>query len=100
MRGPAGVSDAGAAFDTLRCGVGFELRDACGAAGAQQLAVFVDGDAAGVVPPIFKAFEAFNEDRNDVAGADGADDATHDDCLETLKRMDGRQQGLAFGCIF
>ena len=55
-----------------------KLGHALGAAGAAQLTVVVHGNAAGIVAPVFKATQAFNEDGGNVARRDGSDDATHD----------------------
>jgi hypothetical protein len=35
------------------------------------------GDAAGVIAAVLQAAQTLDQDRNDVAGADGADDSTH-----------------------
>jgi hypothetical protein len=71
------VGDAGAALD-VSCSTCAQLGHARGAAGAAQFAVLVHGHAAGVIAAVFQALQAFDQDGNDVAGADGADDATHE----------------------
>jgi hypothetical protein len=50
----------------------------------------VHGHAAGVITPVFKALQALHQHRNDVAGRNGADDATHRDAPETGKWLDVR----------
>jgi hypothetical protein len=77
VRGPAGVGDAGARQDAVLRDLGFELGHPAGAAGAAQFTALVHRHAAAVVAAVFQPLQALDEDRDDVAGADGADDATH-----------------------
>jgi hypothetical protein len=42
------------------------------------------GHAAGVIAPVFEPLKALNEDGNDVAGRNGADDATHGDAPDEV----------------
>jgi hypothetical protein len=42
--------------------------------------------AAGVIAPVLQALQALDQDRNDVAGTDGADDATHDESPQRLEQ--------------
>jgi hypothetical protein len=74
---PAGVGDAGEAADLVLRNLFGQFGHALRAARAAQMAVGVDGDAAGVVAAVLKALEAFNEDRGDVALGDGANNAAH-----------------------
>jgi hypothetical protein len=55
----------------------------------------VHGHATRVIAPVFEPLQALNEDGNDVAGRNGADDATHKtnsksgewrDVMETSKK--------------
>jgi hypothetical protein len=50
------------------------------------------GHATRVIAPVFKPLQALHEDGNDVAGRNGADDATHGDAPE---RMNGGMLGIA-----
>ena len=77
VRGPARVGDAGAALHVVGVDAGGQLGHARGAARAAQPAVLVDRDAARVVAAVFEPPQALDQDRNDVAGADRADDAAH-----------------------
>jgi hypothetical protein len=57
-------------------------RSAAGALQAARAAAQagrVHGHAAGVIAPVFEPLQALNEDGNDVAGRNGADDATPDE---------------------
>ena len=83
VRRPAGVSDTGRASDLVGRHVGFELGHTGGAACPAQLAVLVHRDAARVVAAVLEALQSLDEDRHDIAGADGADDATHGVSPET-----------------
>jgi hypothetical protein len=58
-------------------GLGLQLGDAGGAAGAAQAAVLVHGHAAAVIAAVFEALQAFDEDGDDIALTDRADDAAH-----------------------
>ena len=78
VRRPACVRDAGAGSDAVGLHVGFQLGHARRAAGTPQFAALVHRHATTVVAAVLQAFQAFDEDGNDVARADGADDATHD----------------------
>ena len=81
--GPPCVGNAGAAFDMVGLDLVDQLRHAGRAAGALQATLLgaqtgrVDRYAAGVVTSVFQALQALHEDGNDVAGRNGADDATH-----------------------
>ena len=79
VRGPARVGDAGARLEAFGGDVGRQLGDARRAARAAQAAALVDGDAARVVAAVFEATQALDQDRDDVACADGRDDSTHGD---------------------
>jgi hypothetical protein len=74
---PAGVGDAGATFDLVFGHQRIELGHARSAARPAQFAVLVHGHAAGVVAAVLEPAQALDQDGNDVARADGADDATH-----------------------
>jgi hypothetical protein len=78
VRRPARVRDAGAAFEMVGGDVGGELGDARRAAGAAQLAVLMERDAARVVAPVFEPAQALDQHRDDVSRADGGDDSAHD----------------------
>ena len=82
MGGPTGVGDAGAALHFVGRDAGFELRDTRRAARPTQLATLVNRHAARIVATVFEALQAFDQNRNDVAGADCADDAAHGETLE------------------
>jgi hypothetical protein len=75
------MRDAGAAFEATLRHLRVELGDARRAPRAAQFAVLVDGHAARVVAAVLEPLESLDEDRNDVAGADCADDATHAELL-------------------
>jgi hypothetical protein len=75
VRRPARVGDAGAAVQPVRLDVGSELGDPGGAARPAQPAGLVQGDAARVVTAVLEAAQALDQDRDDVARADGADDS-------------------------
>jgi hypothetical protein len=87
VRGPAGVRNACAAFDVVSMNLVHQLRHARRAARPLQAALHrpwlateagrVHGHAAGVVAAIFQPLQALHEDGNNIAGRDGADDATH-----------------------
>lgn len=77
VRGPAGVGDAGETLHVRFVDLLFQVGHARGAARALQLAIDVQGDAAGVVAAVFQALEAFDQDRGDVALRYRADDAAH-----------------------
>lgn len=79
VSGPACVSNTQSAVDTILLCLGGQFSHALGAAGATQLVVLQDGNAARVITTVFKALEALNQNRNDVARTNGADDATHSD---------------------
>ena len=81
VRRPAGVGDAGAALQMVGLDVGRQLGHPRGAARPAQLAVLVQGDAAGVVAAVLEAAQAFDQDRDDVARADGSDDSAHGEAL-------------------
>ena len=78
MRRPARVSDAGAALHLVMGDAGLELGHARGTPRAPQFAALMDRDTAGVVAAVLEPLQPFDENRNDVPRADGADDATHD----------------------
>jgi hypothetical protein len=77
------VGDASAACDVVGGDLVHEFCHTRGAAGALEAARAtvqagrVHGHAARVIAPVFKALQALHEDGNDVAGRNGADDATH-----------------------
>jgi len=71
------VGDAGAGADAVFVHLRLQLGHARGAARPPQGAVLVHGHATGVITAVFQALEAFDEDGDDVAGADRADDAAH-----------------------
>ena len=77
VRGPARVRDAGAGLDVLGRDLGLEFGHPRRAACAPQLAALVHCHTARVVAAVLEPLQAFDEDRNDVARADRADDATH-----------------------
>ena len=83
VRRPAGVGDAGAALRAVGVDVGGQLGHARRAARPAQLAVLVHGDAAGVVAAVFEAAQALDQDRDDVARADGSDDSAHGESLKS-----------------
>jgi hypothetical protein len=64
-----------------------QLGHTCCAAGTLQAASATQtgrmhGHATGVITPVFQPLQALHEDGNDVAGRNGADDATHEDAPE------------------
>jgi hypothetical protein len=77
VRRPAGVRDAGPGVDLLLHHQRVELRHARGAARALELTVLMHGHPAGVVAAVLEALQPFDEDRDDVLGADGTDDSAH-----------------------
>jgi hypothetical protein len=82
VRGPTRVGNAGAAFDVVGRDLVHQLGHTRGAAGALQATLAtqtgrVHGHAARVIAPVFQPLQALHEDGNDVAGRNGADDATH-----------------------
>lgn len=95
VRGPARVGDAGAALHAIGRHLGVQLGHPAGAAGAAQPAVLVHRDAAAVVAAVLQPLQALDEDRDDVAGADRADDAAHGDALVvgTMDRILVRSPG-------
>jgi hypothetical protein len=80
MGGPAGVGDAGEALQLVLRDLFGQFGHALRAARAAQVAVGVDGDAAGIVAAVFQALQAFDQDRGDVALGDGANNAAHREC--------------------
>ena len=74
VRGPAGVGDAGAAFDVVGLHLVHQLRHTRSAARALQApraavqAGRVHGHTARVITPVFEPLQALHEDGNDVAG--------------------------------
>ena len=78
------VGDAGAAFDVVGGDLVHEFGHTRGAAGALQAtratvqAGCVHSHAAGVITPVFEPLQALHKNGNDVAGRNGADDATHE----------------------
>ena len=87
VRGPARVRNANTAFDVVGLDLVHQLRHAGRAARALKstmnsalLTAQTGGmhrHAAGVVATVFQPLQALHEDGNDVAGRNGADDATH-----------------------
>ena len=76
---PAGVGDADTSFDGLAMQLGGEFAHLAGplAQGHVRLAGRHDGDARGVVAPVFEALQPLEQDGRYVAVGDGADDAAH-----------------------
>jgi hypothetical protein len=62
----------------------FEVGHARGAARARQAAVDVQGDAAGIIATVFEAFQAFDQDRGDIALGYCSDDAAHETSYKNL----------------
>ena len=62
VRGPAGVGDAGEALQAGLVDLLFQVGHARGAARALQLAIHVQGYAAGVVAAVFQALQALEQD--------------------------------------
>ena len=79
VRGPAGVGDAGEAGQRALADLRVELGHAGDAARAFRPERVINCHAAGVVSPIFEPLQPFDEDRDDVPRADGADDSAHPD---------------------
>ena len=85
VRGPAGVRDAGAAFDLVGADLVHQFGHTRRAAGALQTAGVaaqaggMHGHAAGVITPVFEPLQTLHQHGNDVAMGNGADDATHGD---------------------
>ena len=50
---------------------------ALGAADGELVVVATDGQAGGIVPAVFQALEAFEDDGDGFMGADVADDSAH-----------------------
>ena len=80
---------AGGSYASLCPEEYLELADAVGASRALEPAVLPDGHAARVVTPVFEALEPLDQDRDDVPGADGADDSTHALVLGLVARWGG-----------
>ena len=74
--GPAGVGNAGAAFQMGGGNLLHQLGDPRGAARTLQ-AVGVDRNAARVVAPVLQPGQALHQNGHDVLIGYGADDATH-----------------------
>ncbi|MDT4858211.1 hypothetical protein FQZ97_926680 [compost metagenome] len=74
--GPAGVGDAGEAFDLVVAHLGQQFGHARGGARTAQ-AARMHRDAAGVIAAVFEPLKALDQDRNDVAMGGCADDAAH-----------------------
>ena len=71
------VDYAGKALQLGFLDLGFEVGHARGAARTLQTAVDVQGNAAGIVATVFKALQAFDQDRGNVALGYSSDDAAH-----------------------
>jgi hypothetical protein len=83
VRGPAGVRDteravAGRALERILERLNLANRPQAG----QVMGIIDDGDARGVVPPIFEPAQSFHQDGNDIALGDCSDNSTH--ALQTL----------------
>ncbi|MCY1361205.1 hypothetical protein D9M69_478640 [compost metagenome] len=78
--GPAGVGDAGEAADLVLGNLFGQFGHSLRAARTAQMAVGIDGDAAGIIAAVFQALEAFNKNGGDVALGDGANNAAHRKC--------------------
>ncbi len=74
MGRPAGVGDA--VVSHLPGRLSGQFRHAADAAQPGKPRI-QHSDPGGVVPAVLKFLQALNEDRDDVAGGDGRDDATH-----------------------
>jgi hypothetical protein len=58
------------------------------------------GHAAGVITPVFEPLQALHQHGNDVAGRDGADDATHGEGSLNEEWKDRRPTIKKFQIIF
>lgn len=73
--GPAGVGNAGPGVMVLA--LSGQIGHPPHGAQALQALGLVDGEAVGVVPPVFEFVQAFDQDRNDVVLSNGRDDSAH-----------------------
>src|ERR1700719_990240 len=79
MRGPARVSEAIDPIDGIVADGLFEIRQFAGGATNLHMPVLAnDGDACGIVPAIFQASKAVQNEGYDFLRADISDNATHD----------------------
>jgi hypothetical protein len=85
MRCPTGMSYAGVSLQAQR--LNFKFGNPRDAANAAQLAIEINGDAAGIVAAVFKATQAFDQEWNDVASRNGTDDSAHDEYPENRMRQ-------------
>ena len=76
MGGPTGVGNTDQAFEMGGLHLLHQLGHARRAAGPLEPAC-VNRHAAGVIPPVLQPLQALHQDGDDVAGRNGADDATH-----------------------
>ena len=77
MGGPAGVADADRRLDGIGRQHRFQRPYLALGPAPDQMAEGQGGDAGGVVPAIFKAFQAFNQPLRHLGPSDDADDSTH-----------------------
>src|SRR5213079_1361004 len=76
--GPAGVADAVDAVDGVELDGLLEVPQlALGAADLELVITAVDGETGRVVPAIFEALQAFQDDRNGALSSDIAHDSAH-----------------------
>ena len=76
VRGPAGVGNAGGAFELFGADLRLQFGHARGAARPLQSAG-MNGDAARVIAPVFQPLQALNQDGNDVLGRNRCNNAAH-----------------------
>jgi hypothetical protein len=63
----------------------------------RKRAALVDGHAARVVAPVFETAQPLDQDRDDVAGADRADDSTHGKLLGRCRHF--RKSWMKYGFV-
>ena len=75
--GPAGVADAGVAFERFGQQPLFEVLELALGAAARQVIAFQSSDACGIVTAIFQAFERIHQQLRHRAASENADNAAH-----------------------
>src|ERR1039458_4414403 len=78
VRGPARMSYAESAFERVLADHFFQVAQlTLGAANGELVVVAIDGQAGGIVPAVFQALEAFQDDGDRFMRADVADNSAH-----------------------
>jgi hypothetical protein len=80
MGRPTGVGDAESPAEGLDADLFLKFGDTGGAAGALEASLAVDGDAAGVIAPVFQPFQPFQHDWHYITFRNCTDYTAHPVC--------------------